>query len=89
MAASFEHIFLILVCERVGVAILTGSGIRTVLDLNSRATQWISAKRGKRQQHQVKGSNGLLAFKVADSDFWKTLAALAPARREQQSIARG
>lgn len=30
---------------------------------------------------------GWLVIKVADSDFQKTLAALAPARREQQSIA--
>jgi len=79
MEAALKNIFLLLVCERDGVAVLTGSEIRTVLNMGQRATQWISVKRGKRQQYQVKGSKGLLAFKVADSDYpKKIIAALTP-----------
>jgi hypothetical protein len=85
MAASFENIFLFLVCERDGIAVLTRSEIWTVLNVNSRATQWISVKRGKREQYQVKGSNGSLAFKVADSDFQKVLDVLQTAKQTQGS----
>jgi hypothetical protein len=87
MATSFQNIFLLLVCERDGIAILAGSEIGTVLDLDSRATQWVSAKRGKREQYRVKGSNGSLAFKVADSDFQKIHVALEMAKQGQASIA--
>jgi hypothetical protein len=62
----------------------------TFLSLKKGAsTQWISVKRGKREQYQVKGSNGLLAFKVADSDFQKIRAALETAKQEQGSIVSG
>lgn len=87
MMAAFENMFLLLVCERDGVAVLTGPEIRTVLDTTQKTTQWVSVKRGKREQYQIKGSNGLLAFKVADSDFpKKVLAGLQIVRREQESI---
>lgn len=76
MMAAFANVFLLLVCERDGVAVLTGPEIRTVLDASQKATQWISVKRGKREQYQVKGSNGSLAFKVADSDYPKRILAV-------------
>lgn len=76
MMAAFENIFLLLVCERDGVAVLTGTEIRTVLDTSHNTTQWISVKRGKREQYQIKGSNGSLAFRVADSDYPKKILAV-------------
>jgi hypothetical protein len=75
MMAAFENVFLLLVCERDGVAVLTGPEIRMVLDTNRKAAQWISIRRGKREQYQVKGSRGLLACKVADSDHPKKILA--------------
>jgi hypothetical protein len=86
MAAAFENSFLFLVCERDGIAVLTGPEMWTVLDIDSKATQWISIKRGKREQYQVKGSNGSLAFKVADSDLQKVLDVLQAVKQEQESM---
>lgn len=62
--------------------VLGGSDTRTVLDTSHKATQWISVKRGKRQQYRIKGSNGILAFKVDDSDYpKKVLDAIKPAEQ--------
>ncbi|PYP90122.1 MAG: hypothetical protein DMG65_12240 [Candidatus Angelobacter sp. Gp1-AA117] len=77
LEAAFNDTFLLLICETDGVVILASPEVKTLLNLNHGGTQWISVKRGKREQYQVKGSNGQLAFKVADSDYpRKLLAAL-------------
>src|SRR5882762_9765613 len=73
MEEAFEDIFLVLICETDGVVILTGPEIKMVLDRDHGGTQWISAKRAKGEQYKIKGSNGELPFKIADSDYPKKL----------------
>jgi hypothetical protein len=75
MEAAFKDMFLLLICETDGVVILAGPEIKTVLNVNHGGTQWISVKRGKREQYRIKGSNGELPFKIADSDYPKRLLA--------------
>lgn len=75
MEEALDEVFLLLICERDGVAVLTSDDIKMVLNIGHKATQWVSVKRGKREQYQVKGSNGLLPFKVADSDYPKKIIA--------------
>lgn len=86
MEAALEDVFLLLVCERDGVAVLTGDEIRTVLNIGHKTTQWISVKRGKREQYQIKGSNGVLPFKVADSDYPKKIIAALKSLRTGENI---
>lgn len=76
LEVAFKDTFLLLVCETDGVVILASAEIKTLLDLNHQGVQWISVKRRKREQYQVKGSNGQLAFKVADSDYPRKILAV-------------
>lgn len=85
MEVVLDDVFLLLVCERDGVAVLTSAEIRTVLNIGHKATQWISVKRGKREQYQVKGSNGALPSKVADSDYPKKVIAALKSQKAAES----
>jgi len=45
MEKACASVFLLLVCETDGIVALSGQEIKTLLDLNNAAAQWISAKR--------------------------------------------
>ena len=69
MKSELDDVFLILVCETDGIVALSFSEVKSILDENHLATEWVSVTRRKREQYTVKGSDGTLDFKVAESDF--------------------
>lgn len=73
MRDLLENIFLILVCERDGIVCIEYSELKHVLDEHYEEIEWISVSRLKREQYSVKGSNGKLDFKIADTDFPKKI----------------
>jgi|TARA_B100002052_G_C15810409_1_gene565602 hypothetical protein len=64
-----ENAFLILVCNKDGIASIKYKDIKKVLDEHHEEAEWISASRLKRQSYAIKGSDGKLKFKINLRDF--------------------
>lgn len=71
--ASFTNVFLLLVCNDDGIACLSFQELKIILDYQHDNMEWISVVRHKRQMYTVKGSNGVLDFKIGQSDFPKKI----------------
>jgi hypothetical protein len=69
MKASFNKVFLVLVCNDDGVVCLNYAELKRILDNQHEPIEWISATRHKREMYSIKGSNGELNFKIGQSDF--------------------
>jgi len=69
LKASFEKVFLVLVCGDDGVVCLSYTELKRILDNQHGLIEWISATRHKREMYSVKGSNGELDFKIGQSEF--------------------
>ena len=64
-----ENTFLILVCNKDGIASINSKVLKKVLDENHDPAEWISASRLKRESYAIKGSDGKLNFKINLRDF--------------------
>ena len=73
MKQLLDTIYLILVCERDGIVCIEYEELKQVLDEHYEEIEWVSVSRLKREQYSVKGSNGKLEFKIADSDYPKKI----------------
>ena len=65
--------YLVLICGKDGIACIEYEELKIVLDEYFEDVEWVSASRLKREQYSIKGSNGKLDFKIADSDFPKKI----------------
>lgn len=63
------RLFLALVCGKDGIACLSFSELKLVLDDDHGDHEWIRISRRPREKYAVKGSDGSLKFKVAYTDF--------------------
>lgn len=70
---KFGNAFLVLVCQKDGIVILSYDEVRQILDENIQGVEWVSVSRGKGKMFGVKGSDGKLEFKVSVGDFPKKL----------------
>jgi hypothetical protein len=84
LAAAFDHTLVALVCGEDGVACLTWSEFKNVLDDNYEPIEWIKVSRKARQQYTVKGSDNRRGFKVADSEFPAKVWAVLRAENERR-----
>ena len=73
MRQLLDTIYLILVCERDGIVCIEYEELKQVLDEHYEEVEWVSVSRLKREQYSIKGSNGKLEFKIADSDYPKKI----------------
>lgn len=73
MRDLLENIYLILICGRDGIACIEYEELKQILDEYYEDVEWVSASRLKREQYSIKGSNGKLDFKIADTDFPKKI----------------
>jgi len=69
MRDLLENIYIIFVCDRDGFVCIEYQELKQILDEHYEEVEWVSASRLKREQYSIKGSNGKLEFKVADTDF--------------------
>lgn len=69
MRDLLENIYLILICGKDGIACIEYEELKQVLDEYYEEVEWVSASRLKREQYSIKGSNGKLDFKIADTDY--------------------
>lgn len=69
MKKKLKEVFIILICNDDGVVCLSFSELKIILDNQHDEMEWISAARSPREEYQVKGSDGQLKFKIANSDF--------------------
>lgn len=69
LKASFERVFLVLVCSDDGVVCLSYDELKRLLDNQHEPIEWISAARHKREMYSVRGSDGELDFKIGQSEF--------------------
>ena len=69
MRASYENVFLLLVCNDDGSVCLSYAELKRILDNQHDPIEWISATRRPREMYAVKGSNGELDFKIGQNDF--------------------
>ena len=68
-----ENSFLILVCNKDGIASIKYKDIKKVLDEHHEEAEWISASRLKRESYAIKGSDGKLKFKINLRDFQRDI----------------
>ncbi len=61
---SFGEVFVALVCHLDGVAILSFSELKQILDEIHYENEWISISRMKNEMYTVSASNGSLKYKV-------------------------
>lgn len=73
MRDLLENIYLILICGRDGIACIEYEELKQILDEYYEDVEWVSASRLKREQYTIKGSNGKLDFKIADTDYPKKI----------------
>ena len=73
MKDLLSDVYLILICGRDGIACIEYEELKIVLDEYFEDVEWVSASRLKREKYSIKGSNGKLDFKIADSDFPKKI----------------
>ncbi len=73
MRDLLENIYLILICGRDGIACIEYEELKQILDEYYEDVEWVSASRLKREQYTIKGSNGKLNFKIADTDYPKKI----------------
>ena len=69
MRDLLENIYLVLICGKDGIACIEYEELKQVLDEYYEEVEWVSASRLKREQYLIKGSNGKLDFKIADTDY--------------------
>ena len=73
MRDLLENIYLVLICGKDGIACIEYEELKQVLDEYYEDVEWVSASRLKREQYSIKGSNGKLDFKIADTDYPKKI----------------
>tara|TARA_B100000900_G_C20037514_1_gene496590 strand:- start:37 stop:486 length:450 start_codon:yes stop_codon:yes gene_type:complete len=73
MKDLLKDVYLVLICGKDGIACIEYEELKIVLDEYFEDVEWVSASRLKREQYSIKGSNGKLDFKIADSDFPKKI----------------
>ncbi len=73
MKDLLKDVYLVLICGKDGIACIEYEELKVVLDEYFEDVEWVSASRLKREQYSIKGSNGKLDFKIADSDFPKKI----------------
>lgn len=73
MKDLLSNVYLVLICGKDGIACIEYEELKIVLDEYFEDVEWVSASRLKREQYSIKGSNGKLDFKIADSDFPKKI----------------
>ena len=73
MRDLLENIYLVLICGKDGIACIEYEELKQVLDEYYEEVEWVSASRLKREQYSIKGSNGKLDFKIADTDYPKKI----------------
>ena len=69
LKSQFEQVYLMLVCGEDGVACLSYSELKQILDNQHDSMEWISATRRKREMYSIRGSNGVLDFKIGQNEF--------------------
>jgi hypothetical protein len=69
MRAKYGRVFLVLVCSDDGIVCLSYEELKKILDEHHDPVEWVSAKRQRREMYAIKGSNGVLEFKIGASDF--------------------
>ena len=78
MAAELDDVFVALVCGRDGIACLSYEQLKMVLDEEHGDHEWVRISRRPREKYAVKGSNGKLKFKIADTHFPQCILDEAP-----------
>ena len=69
MKNKFGEVFLLLVCNKDGVVVLSFDELKCILDESHENVEWVSASRRRGEKYTVCGSNGKLKFKVGIKDF--------------------
>ncbi len=69
MSELCKQTFLILVCNKDGIACISYKDLKKVLDDYHDEFEWISASRLARESYAIKGSDGKLKFKINLNDF--------------------
>jgi hypothetical protein len=70
---SVPDTFLLLVCYRDGIVVLSYNELKQILDTTHKESEWISVSRTKRRMYTLKGSDGALSCKVGRADFPKKI----------------
>ena len=73
MSELCKKCFLMLVCNKDGIASIKYKDIKKVLDEHHEEAEWISASRLKRESYAIKGSDGKLKFKINLRDFQRDI----------------
>ena len=71
MSELCKKCFLLLVCNKDGIACISYKDLKKILDDNHEEVEWISASRLARESYAIKGSDGKLKFKINLNDFPK------------------
>jgi hypothetical protein len=69
MRNDLKEVFLVLVCNDDGIVCLNYEELKKILDENYAPVEWVSVTRKARQMYTVKGSNGVLDFKIGANEF--------------------
>jgi hypothetical protein len=65
----FQNVVVGLICHDNGVVGLSFSELKTILDNNHEAVEWVSASRKPRGQYSIKGKDGALLYKLSEGEF--------------------
>ena len=73
MSELCKNCYLLLVCNKDGIACISYKDLKKILDDNHEVVEWISASRLARESYAIKGSDGKLKFKINLNDFPKNV----------------
>ncbi len=69
LKSSFGEVFLLLICHSDGIVALNYDELKELLNEFHDEYEWISLGRNRRQEYEVKGSDGKLKWKIAKNEF--------------------
>ena len=69
MSQLLDRVFLILVCNKDGIACLSYEELKTILDDVHEEVEWVSVRRRPRQKYRVSGHDGDDILRISDGHF--------------------
>jgi len=69
LAGEFGTVFVSLICGEDGIACLTYTEYKRLLDDDFRPMEWIRAVRRPREKYTLTGSDSTAAFKIGDNEY--------------------
>ncbi len=73
MRKQFKDVFIAFVCHTDGIACLSFTELKAVLDDCHEEVEWVRIQRRPREKYAISGTDGNLKFKIGENEFPRKL----------------